>query len=159
MGGNGRTIANFPPLSFLSPSTRVTDSWARRIHVHPTNGGDAIRGDKVGSRIEEPLSRRLRHPRSARVPRKFHIPQNPGRTERPVTSEDPADHSDSNLRLHSLGKTDKLNRSRQSLEVPVVTGIGKISKLIRNTEFDRTCTVPSPLEPRSIRGLMTRICT
>ena len=106
-----------------------------------------IRGDKAGARIEEPLFRQLRHPRSARLPRKVRIPRNPGQTEHPVTSEDPTDHSDSSLHLNSLGRTDQLNRSRKALEGPVVTGISKISKLIRNVELGRTCSVPSPLEP------------
>ena len=152
-------LSQIPPLSFLFPSTRVTNSWAHRIPVHPTNSGGTIRGDKAGARIEEPPSQQLRHPRSARLPHKIRIPQYPGRTEHPVTSEDPVDHSDTSLRLNSLGKTDKLNRSRQTLEVPVDAGISKILELTRNMEFDRTCTVPSPLEPRSILGLMTRIRT
>ena len=148
-----------PPARLLFPPNRVADAWGHHIPVHPTNSGNAIRGDKAGAEIEEPLLRQLRHPRSARFPRKTRIPRNPGQTERLVTSKDPVDHSDMSLRLNSLGKTDKLNRSRPMLEVPVDAGIGKILKLIRNMEFNRTCTVPSLLKPRSIRGLMTRIRT
>ena len=147
------------PTRLLFPPNRVADAWGHRIPAHPTNSGNTIRGDKADAKIEEPLPQQLRHPRSARFPHKTQIPRNPGRTEHPLTSKDPDDHSDTSLHLSSLGKIGKLNRSRPTLEVPVDTGIGKILKLTQNMEFDRTCTAPSPLEPQSIRGLMTRIRT
>ena len=120
------------PARLLFPPNRVADAWGHRIPVHPTNSGNAIRGDKAGAGIEEPLPRQLRHPRPARFPRKTRIPRNPGQTERLVTFKDPVDHSDTILCLNSLGKTGKLNRSRSTLEVPVNAGIGNILKLTQN---------------------------
>ena len=57
MGGKWAHCCKFSlPARLLSPPTRVADAWGRRIPVRPTNGGGAIRGDKVGAKIKEPLS-------------------------------------------------------------------------------------------------------
>ena len=125
-----------------------------------------IRGEKGGTKIEASTPYPIRVPRSAplRALPKIRIPQNPLTADQSVRrylSYDPSLGS-------SLKFKSSLDRRQEWIKATEVKVDANAERKITDPRYDifkarrmgrRKSSTPSSLEPRSIRGLMMRLCT
>ena len=126
----------------------------------------AIRGEKGGAEIEASMPYPARLPRIAplRALPKFRIPQNPLTADQSVRRYLSCDPSlGSSLKFKS-----SLDRRQEWIKATEVKVDANAERKIVDPRYDiikareigrRKSSTPSSLEPRSIRGLMMRLCT